>query len=402
MVGDKLNKQYILITSSNFPAGGAPANYLNLFCKGLKLNQYNISVLLLKGFSFGDFTTSHNRKNVTAEGVPFTYLGFTKRSRKIALKIVDECGIFFNLFFHLVRQLPQRKSTTFLVYNNELHTNLIIYCFAKLFRIPLVSFVPEFYDKNVFEGSFLRRIKWYGFLFNFAYLNKWSYKLIVFSHYLREQYLKRGYPAADIILQPNLTDFDFWMTGNKTNTYTLGYSGTPTKENGLYDLFEAMSLLKKEGFETSLVVVGDNLHGRSLIPELKDYCAQLGIVDDVYFGGLVQLNEVKAFLSQCEILTLTRPSIIQTQAGFPTKLGEYFAAQKKVLVTNFGDIDKYFNEGDDLIIAKSGDVQDIASKIKWMLQNEMAAEEVTEAGYKKAKLMLEYKTSTKRIADLVV
>lgn len=40
----------------NFPSGGAGATYLNLFCRGLKSNGYSVSVLLLKGYAFGNYT----------------------------------------------------------------------------------------------------------------------------------------------------------------------------------------------------------------------------------------------------------------------------------------------------------------------------------------------------------
>jgi spore maturation protein CgeB len=100
-------------------------------------------------------------------------------------------------------------------------------------------------------------------------------------------------------------------------------------------------------------------------------------------------------------INLNKASIIQTEAGFPTKLGEYFAAKKIVLVTNFGDIEKYFVEGTDLVIAQSGDVEDIARKIKWILQNDSQAKIITENGFNKAKTLLEYQGSVNRIIDLI-
>jgi glycosyltransferase involved in cell wall biosynthesis len=341
-VGDKLTQEYILITSSNFPAGGAGANYL-----------------------------------------------------------IDDFLISLNLIFQFFTFLSNRKQIKILLYNNELHSNIIIYAMAKIFGIKVISFVPEFYDKNVFKGSLLRMMKWYGFLINFSFLNVKSYKLIVFSHYLKNQYLARGYKETDIIVQPNLTDFDFWKADGSIIKYQLGYSGTPTKGNGLFDLFEAISLLQKEGINSSLVVVGDNPYGDSFVPELVTHCKNLGINDSVSFKGLVELDDVKVLLSECEILTLTRPSIIQTEAGFPTKLGEYFAAKKIILVTNFGDIEKYFVEGTDLVIAQSGNVEDIARKIKWIIQNELKAKTITENGFNKAKALLEYKTSVNRIVGLI-
>lgn len=401
MVGNKLEKEYILITSTNFPTGGAGANYLNLFCKGLKFNGHNIKVLMLKGFIFGKYSTRHKRNNVTEEGVSFSYLGFLKRPPKILYKVLDEVFVHLTLIRVMFSLIGKSKTTTLLIYNNDVHTNIVIYPIAKLFGIKIVSFVPEFYDKNVFTGSFIRKLKWYGFLFNFYYLNRLSYKLIVFSYYLKDQYIIRGFKESDIIIQPNLTDFDYWETKNSLVQYTMGYSGTPTLENGLYDLFAAMSLLKKEGVFTTLSVVGDNLFGSSYIPELKLVCKDLNIEENVVFKGLLELEEVKKNLSECEILTLTRPSIIQTQAGFPTKLGEYFACGKVVLVTNFGDIEKYFKSGEELVIAQSGDIKDIAKKIKWIIQNGAKADILTQEGYKKAKQMLEYKSSVKKIATFI-
>ena len=400
MVGNKLDTNYILITSSNFPHGGAGANYLNLFCKGVKLQNYKIKVFLLKGFLFGNFLSNHKRKNITDEGVPFIYLGFVKRPNNIFFKFLDELLSGINLLFKLISVVRHRKNTIILVYNNELQSNILIYFFAEFFNIKLITFVPEFYGKYVFKGSFLRKLKWYGFLFNFYFLNKLSFKLIVFSHYLKDQYISKGFKDADIIVQPNLTDFDFWEIKHTPQIYTIGYSGSPSIKDGLHDLFKAISILKHSGLNVTLLVIGDSPFGDSLIPDLKIECIKLGIGDDINFSGLVELSRVKTLLGECGILALTRPSTIQTQAGFPTKLGEYFASKKQVLVTNFGDVEKYFQSNIDVVMAQSGNVNEIAEKIKWMVENKEHAEEIKRNGYKTAASLLEYKSSVKRVINL--
>ena len=400
MVGNKLDTNYILITSSNFPHGGAGANYLHLFCKGAKLQHYKIKVYLLKGFLFGNFSSNHKRKNITKEGIPFIYLGFVKRPNNTFYKFLDELLSGINLLFKLISIVRNRKNTILLIYNNELQYNILIYFFAEFFNIKLITFVPEFYGKYVFKGSFFRKLKWYGFLFNFYFLNKLSFKLIVFSHYLKDQYISKGFKEADIIVQPNLTDFDFWEIQHCQQVYNLGYSGSPSIKDGLHDLFKAISILKHRGVNISLLVIGDSPFGHSLIPDLKIECIRLGIDEDINFSGLVELSMVKILLGQCGILALTRPSTIQTQAGFPTKLGEYFASNKQVLVTNFGDIEKYFQNNIDVVMAQSGDVNEIAEKIQWMVDNKEHAEAIKLKGYKTAAALLEYKSSVKRIMNL--
>lgn len=391
MARDKIKvKEFIVITITNFPEGGAPANYLNLFCKGLKENHQKVEVWLLKGFAFGKYTNDDIRKNISKDGVPYIYLSSPIRPIGKLNKIEDDIIAWFRLIIYLLKLWGKRKSTSILLYNNEIQFNIPIFLFAKILGIEIISFVSEYYDKSVFEGSFFRKLKWYGFLFNFNYLNKGSHILIVFSYYLKNLYLKQGLEEKKIIVQPNLTDFNFWKSEKREIKYTLGYSGTPSLKDGLLDLLHAISKLKDQNITVTLLIIGDSSFGKSLIPGLQKMCESLNISDLVTFTGLVCIEQVKKHLSECKILTLTRPNIIQTQAGFPTKLGEYFASGKQILTTNFGDLPRYFAPMKELVMAECGNIQDISLKIKWMLQNPDESEQIRKNGYIKAEQILSY------------
>lgn len=401
MVENKIKRNYFLITSQNFPEGGAGATYLNLFCHGMQINGCCISVLLLKGFAFGNYEYKGPRKNVTEYGVPYTYLGFTQRPTNQFLKLAEEFTSLLRLTIFLFSLSGKRRSSTLLVFNSELQSNIPIHRISRLFRIRTVKFVAEFIDKSQFRGSFFRKLKWYGFVINFKYINKHSDKLIVFSFFLRDEYIKMGYNEHNIIVQPNLTDFEFWLFKNAQIKYTIGYSGAPYLKDGLHDLFKAVSLLQKEDIIVNLLVIGDATFGKSLITGLKEECMRLNISDKVTFTGLVDSLLVKKHLSECRILAITRPSTVQTRAGFPTKLGEYFATTKPILSTDFGDIERYFKNEVDLVIAETGNPVSIASKIKWMLQNEDSLELISLTGYNNARKLLDYKTAIKRIIEFI-
>ena len=53
----------ILITSSNFPFGGAGANYLRLFSMGLAEKGWDVQVLLLKGYMYGRDTIKEENES---------------------------------------------------------------------------------------------------------------------------------------------------------------------------------------------------------------------------------------------------------------------------------------------------------------------------------------------------
>jgi glycosyltransferase involved in cell wall biosynthesis len=210
-----------------------------------------------------------------------------------------------------------------------------------------------------------------------------------------------GYNENNIIVQPNLTDFKFWEPVKIEIKYTLGYSGAPFLKDGLSDLFRAINILRNMNINVTLLVIGDITFGKSLVPALKLECEKLGISEKVTFTGLVESSEVKKYLSECNILTITRPSTIQTKAGFPTKLGEYFASKRPVLATNFGDMDKYFTDGLDIIFAECGNPESIALKIKWMLNNSKELELISKKGFDTANQLLEYKNSVNRIINFL-
>ena len=391
------DQNYILITSANFPNGGPGANYLNLFCRGLKLNGCEISVFLLKGFAFGEFKYNGPRKNISDHGISYTYLGLRQRPGNILLKMADQFISFFRLHVMLFGLAGKRKSVTLLLYNSDLFFNVPIHIISKITGIRLIKFAAEIIDSSQFGNSPLGRLSRAAYMSNFKVLNKLSDKLIVFSNYLKTEFIRMGFSENRIIVQPNLTDFDYWDISPANTRYDIGYSGAPYKKDGLYDLLEAVRLLDVSGLTVTMLIIGDATFGNSLIPELMEECKRLGIADRVEFTGLVNSLTVKENLSQCKILAITRPDTIQTRAGFPTKLGEYLALRRPVLATQFGDMAIYFTDGYDVTLAECDNPESIAHKIRWMLDNEEELERITERGYIKAIQLLEYKEAMKRV-----
>lgn len=381
----------ILITSSNFPQGSASANFLNLFCKGVILSGRNIEIYLLKGFFLGGRKTNDKRKNVTSYGAKYTYLNLVNRPSNKFIKLFGDIYAFTCLTYLLFSLLGHRKTTTVFAYNNELYHSVLLNCFCKLSGIRVVTFVPEYYDISEFSGSITQKLRWYGFLINFHYLNRLSSRLIVFSQFIKEKYIEKKYPEERILVQPNLTDFDFWMLPRGETSYTVGYSGTPYKKDGIENLLTAVSILRKRNLEIKAVILGDVVNEKSIIPSLRSYCEDLGIENDVTFTGLVPLEKVKEWLHKCMILAITRPNIVQTVAGFPTKIGEYFACGKTVLSTKIGDVGSYFQDRKDIVFAEAGNSLSIADNLEWILKNVEKSGEIARNGNKRADQLLNYK-----------
>ena len=396
------SENFVLITSSNFPEGGPGANYLRLFCRGLISNGANVRVYLLKGHAFGNTRYEGPRKGISAQGIRFSYLGFKQRPKSIFLKLADQFISYFRLHSLLCSLVFKREKETILLYNSDIFFNLPVHLTGKLAGIRIVKFAAEIIDKSQYRKSIIGRISRAAYMGNFRYLNKMSDKLIVFSQYLKNEFLRMGFDDRKILVQPNLTDFEFWQPLNTEPVYTIGYSGAPYMKDGLNDLLGAVSILADQKIKISLLIVGDATFGRTLIPGLQEECNKRGISEIVKFTGLIRSGEVKNYLSQCKILAITRPDTVQTRAGFPTKLGEYFALGKPVLATRFGDMERYFKDGQNVIFAECGDPNSIARKLEWMVKNDKELESIALRGHETAKQLLEYGAVMKRLLSFLV
>lgn len=387
----------ILITSANFPRGSAAANFLNLFCKGVAFSGGQIEVFLLKGYFLAEKKTNDSRSNLTDYGVKYTYLGRINRSSYKIIKILSDIKAFFSLFYLLLSDCRNRKRTTIFTYNNEIQNSFLINIYCRITGTKLITFVSEFYDISEFAGGLLTKMRWYGFLLTFNYLNRLADKLIVFSSYIRDRYLEKGFPKEMIMVQPNLTDFDFWQNESEKVEFTLGYCGTPYKKDGLEDLLNAVSIQNNKGCKINLLIIGDVVNEKSIIPVLQEYCEKLGILECVTFTGLISVEEVKDWLGKCKVLVITRPLTVQTMAGFPTKIGEYFACRKIVLSTKIGDIGIYFNDKEEIVFAEPGNPDSISKEIDWILENPVMCSKIALNGYEKAKTLLDYKVKVPEI-----
>ena len=298
MERDQVNKEYILFTAANFLEGAAAANYLNLFCEAVSESKRKITVYLFKGRSYRKLRTNDGRRSITCYGVNYNYLGFANRPDGQFLKMVEDLLSIIRTWSVMFQLISRRKSIVILVYSNRFPLNLPVYFIAKLFRIQIGSFVAEYLERNDLQKmSLFQKIKFRSFLLNYTYLNKLSNQLIVFSDFLKKDYVSIGYREDKIIVQPNLTDLAKWYLPGQQINFTLGYAGMPSKKDGITDLIQAVKVLKDQGQPVTLIIVGDSFSEESLIPFFESQCQSLGIADQVTFTGLVPQDKVKEYLN---------------------------------------------------------------------------------------------------------
>ena len=146
--------------------------------------------------------------------------------------------------------------------------------------------------------------------------------------------------------------------------------GTPDATNGILRSFKCLRNFDKNNKNLKLLIVGDSTNGSGhLVDIAKQKANNLSIEEYITFTGLVSAEEIPRYLEMTNILVLPRPDLLSASAGFPTKLGEYFAARRPVVATRVGDLPKYLRDEEHLIFANPSDPFDLANSIKKLIDN---------------------------------
>lgn len=394
-------KNIKLITYTNYPEGGASANFLKYLTLSLSLEKNNVEVILPTGFYYGNH--KNDKKTGRINDVTYRYLTFINHPTSILGKIISFLINPFFLFIALCKS-KVKKELDYVILYNCFFQNLIVLLFAKLFlSFKLIVVYPEFYEK---PNSLLGKLKWNDFYLGIRYLSKYTDGDIVLTNYLKEYLIKQSKNTLKkILILPNIMSPEFFESKNESqfipDKITIGYTGTPTRKDGINDLLKSFSIIHKKYPDTHLLIVGDITNGNSVIPNLKKIANELGIENNVTFTGLVPFSKIPSLLNSCQILALTRPKGVFSQAGFPTKLGEYFSCMKPVLITKVGDIPLYFKDSEHVILVEPDNIHDIVDGFEKLIVNPQLGKKISSNAYKWMNEELNYKNVSNKLNSFV-
>jgi len=94
----------------------------------------------------------------------------------------------------------------------------------------------------------------------------------------------------------------------------------------------------------------------------------------------VSQADMPRYLQGAAVLVLARPSSVQAEYGFPTKLPEYLATGRPVLATRVGDIPRYLQDGVNAFLVEPDDVAAFAERLEYILAHPDEAREVGQRG----------------------
>lgn len=389
-------KNIKIITNGNFPYGSASANFLRNFSLAL-IENYHIEVILPSGNYYGQSNKTKTLRKGEINAIHYRHLGYTIHPKSHVGKLLDNILAILLPFFYLFKVKINKECDLLIIYDITLFDLFFIMIFKKISRTKLIFILPEFYEK---PSKGVALIKWNNFYWGLKYLLKYADANIVLSYYLKN-YLKDTLRIKKpTFILPNIIDpITFTAIKNQTQNYTIGYVGSPTRKDGVEDLIKSFAILNKKYPNTSLLIIGDTIN--TVLPNLKIMAEKLGIINKITFTGLVPYEEVPSLLKSCQMLALTRPSGVFAEAGFPTKLGEYFACKKPVVITKVGDIPFYFEDNKHVALVEPDDIESIACGFERIMFNPDLSKMMVENAYTWMENHLNYRNVSYKVSEFL-
>ncbi len=385
----------IVIGCLNYPRGSAPSNRVHLYCKAFKAENGFPLVINLKS----TYTQQQPTFNYLSryDGVPFYYSQQTSiREKKFVKRNINKIKGFLNAFI-VVRRIKKTRNITVLFFSIPLLYEFIFYLFLKFNNVPIIrewNEAPEFL-RNKKKHPEMR------FLFMKHIRLKMYDGIIVISDYLNN-YFSNIYPRNRIFQIPILVDmlrFDgFLVNVDKKDKIVAYIGGMGGDKDGLANLIEAFAIVRKNIKSIQLQLIGSAPEAD--ITRLKRKIEDLDLNDAVKFLGSKSSKEIPQFMANADLLVLARPNNIQAEAGFPTKLGEYLASGKPVVITKTGEITKYLTDLESAYLAEPGDVTGFAEKIIFAIKD-VNSNKIGIAGFQVANENFNYKLFQNEIYEII-
>ena len=384
----------VVVGRMHYPKGSAPANRSHLYCKALKqAGGFPVVINLNSPFespqSFSHFGVNEGVCYLYSQGSIFREPGFLKRNFNKLKGIVRA--------FSIIRRLNKTYNVKMLFFSTSYFYEVIFFLFSRITGIKTIRELNEA-PVHILKGkrqSLLDKMKERIAL-------KMYDRILVISDKLFNYYLN-FFPKEKIFQIPILVDMERFERSSaakkngKTILTYVGYMGG--NKDGLPDLINSVKLVKNKNENFILQLVGTAEPAE--LAELNDLVNKLQLKEQVFFAGKQDTLAITSILKNSDVLLLARPDNKQAEYGFATKLGEYLASAKPVVVTNTGEIYKYLRHKENAYIAEPGNIQDFSEKVIDALNDPERAKKIGHNGYAVANEHFNYKLFKNKMLALM-
>ena len=342
------------------PNGMAGTNRIKCYARALLNAGIPCEILVFSRDSFSACTDG------MIEGVPYHYM-FSFKKRWIGrLGSIQTVVMMVGLYIYLLTRLQKKDVVIEYARESYKFINTII----KLVHFKKSSFVSELCEVPGlgFQHEAARRESEYITKKLFPHFDG----VIAISDYLVEYAKQNASANCRIIKIPVLVDAEEFLIDSKRPVEEpyIFYSGSyDDQKDGTIGMFEAFrQVCKKYDKHIKVVCTG---YKKDFLNTgyLGEFINDADLSSCLSFTGYLSHDKIIKYLTHCELVVSARYTNEQTQNGFSTKLAEYAASGKALILTPVGEAAHWFHDRIDCYMVPERNVEKLAEGILCLLND---------------------------------
>jgi len=389
-----MNSQVIL--DDLYPNGMACTVRTHLYAKGFVQSGHKVFVLIPRPYEKYNKVPKNPDPSGVVDNIEYKYSALTtQRSRYfIVRQIVDifslanSARIIFN---------RRRQTDVMLIITDNLVQILLYKLMAiitgKVFVLEKSEFPFIFHKKSLSARIYQKLyIKYVYRLFD---------GLIVISRNLEDYFENKIKRSAKILHVPIIVDSQIFNNDGESKKLSdeVVYAGILNQsKDGVLDIIRAFYRLNQVYHDKKLVLMGD-IDASECKEKIYEVISENNLKEDVIITGYVPRAEMVNRVKAADVLILAKPSGLQSEHSFPTKIGEYLASGKPVVLTNVGCISQYLTDGINAFIAQPNNIDSLSGKLLEVYSNYKVSVEIGRKGQQVATDLFDYRNQSRFIID---
>lgn len=229
--------------------------------------------------------------------------------------------------------------------------------------------------------------------------------VVVISDTLGE--LAKSYcnPQCEIVKVPIMVDFNKYELDDKSSEETIPYifhSGTlKEQKDGILGVFEAFGKACQKLEQPIKFISTGKIEKSPHKREILDLIEKYNLQDKLIFTGYLTDEELRDKLSHASLVIINKYRTQQNKYCFSTKLGEYMAAGKPVIITNVGEAMNYLKNGENSMVVEAEDNEALTNAIVYAFRNMEQAKVIGKRGKVLCHNSFDYKAQSKELCDFL-
>lgn len=187
-------------------------------------------------------------------------------------------------------------------------------------------------------------------------------------------------PNSLVIKVPIMVEYEKYAIEDRSEMTKIPYifhAGTLYEQkDGVLGMLEAFAIAEKKLPDLIRFVFAGDLEGSRDKDRILAIIEKYNLHNKVFFLGYLSSNEIIKPLSEASLVILNKYPNQQNLYGFSTKLGEYLAAGKPIIITKVGEAMNWLKDGENAYIIDYGNTEQLADAIVKAFENPEQRKEI--------------------------